>query len=96
MVISVILQLVKVDLSAASSLSFSDQYCDTARLLTFFYLNFVNESRVETVGSLYICRIHCTKQKLSGLPIASSRNITSLILVLPHRMMECIKLSCRL
>ena len=32
MVISVRLQLVKDDLSAASSLSFSDQYCDTAHL----------------------------------------------------------------
>ena len=68
MVTSVGLQLVKADLSAASSLSFFDQYCDTARLLMFFHLNFVNESRVETVGSLYICRIHCTKQELSGLP----------------------------
>ena len=97
MVISVKIQLVKDDLSAASSLSFPDQYCDTARRLIFFHLNFVNDSRVETVGSLYICRIHhATQKKLSGLPTASCRNITSLILVLLHCMMECIRLSCRL
>ena len=71
MVISVRLQLVNDVLSAASSLSFSVQYCDTARRLTFFHLNFVSDSREETVGSLYNCRIHrATQKKLSGLPTA--------------------------
>ena len=97
MVIAARLQLVKVDLSAASSFSFSDQYCDAARRLMFFHLNFGNGSRVETVGSLYICRIHrMTQKKFSGLPTASCRNITSLMLVLLHCMMECIRLSYRL
>ena len=88
-VISVRLQLVKDDLSAASYLSFSELYCDTARRLIFFHLNSVNDPREETVGSLYACRIHReTQKKLSGLQTASCRNITSLILLLLHCMMD--------